>query len=132
MFEQMKQRRIERKRAEAEKRQKETEMREKAEAEKRRREAEIREKELAGRYKGTLPRLYDHLSRQQLSEAYECIQNILSTGQTYGNPVARRLVEIVNNFWYEPVSGQQVSLPHNLSYFRYDLEYISMLLERRR
>ena len=92
-------------------------------------EAQRTKNEQIARYKRTLPGLYNNLSKQQLREARDCICNIMQTGQTYGNPSATRLVEIVNKFWLEPVMGVEVSFPHDLSYFNYDLEYIDSILQ---
>lgn len=85
---------------------------------------------LISTYKKSLPLLYNRLSKAELEEARACIQNILDTGSTYGNPNSARLVQIVNNFWLDPSSGTQVSLPHDLFYFNYDIEYIDSLLKR--
>ena len=82
-------------------------------------------------YKKSLPRLYNHLSEQQLIEAKDCINSIIQTGNTYGNPSSSRLIQIVNNFWLDPVSGSNVSQPHDLSYFKYDLDYINSILKQK-
>lgn len=92
-------------------------------------EAQRKKNEQISRYKKTLPGLYNNLSKQQLSEARDCILSIMQTKQTYGNPTATRLVEIVNKFWIDPVMGVEVSLPHDLSFFNYDLEYIDSILQ---